>query len=1278
MVAISTNKYKSILLSGVFLLLSVFNQASPIKILSTRSGLSSGLLINCAKDARGYIWICTGSGIDRYDGEDIRHFKLKQNTYTFAPAGLYVTTGAKAYAYSGNKVFSPDESETSFQQLKEIALPEEAKITCILAAKNSLYLGTRSGLYAFERGKTRLIGSTSGKNISSLVIDDTGYLWIGTSQGIYVAAPGKRDHIKALKREIRVSCLFYDSITKTVALSCDKNRLLVYEASRRRCIYTAQLPVSDIIQITAVSGTKLWICSKSGVVSELNRLNYLPENDLLNATAINESEKTKGPRFIMADGPHLWACAERGLALFSLTHTAEIVFSDLSDIQSIIQDAKGDYWIAAKQGLRIYKRNTGKYASILQGSARISSLFRDAKNNIIAGSANGELMILDQDGHLADRIRLNERQPVRCIFQDSERAYWFATTQNLYRYSVERKLSSFPVSYANQIRAQGLQDLQIATDRGLYHLNRYTEKINRLNLAFLSNDRKIPSELAINAIAEDPDNRNVLWIATQQYGLLKYNTGRQRILSYENDEALPTKTIYALAADEQGRLWFSSPRGISCFRPGKTEAGFVESLTSHGPSARFLYKVAKDADGKLIWAGAQGSFLIDPAVFVTDECEQLNLHFGALDVFCDKVRGYTPPSKNFHLDEATTVTLGHNERSFRINFINLYPGNSAISRYSWMLEGYDDAWSAPGQNHRAVYANLSPGQYIFKVKVSLADNPDLTMIRSLKITIDPPIWQSPIAYAFYIVAVTGLFVLLLQRHKRRLESIDASQKVRFLINIANDLATPISLISAPLQQLERENLSDEGRQSIELASVNCKRLANMVAHMLDYQKIDKESDALRAEHTDVYPLLCASLNSCQIKAKTKFIDIKIISEDLRLSAWIDKRKLEFIIEAVLNDLLNYVPEHSKLELYAERNNAELAITFRSDNLSLPPYYRQIFNSRSHRQIDSMDDGKLLGAILALMMSKKLIILHNGRAQVLDAPEAGIRITIPLCNDDRLPQNLAPDKHQNIEKDVMSGDSGLHRLLIVEQNDALRDFLSEYFQKKYQVSVCDSAEQALIELKQNLPYLIISSVLLPEQDGVTLCRLVKSRANTCHIPFIMLTALSEKDDIIRGFDAGADDYIIKPFDIGVLEIKIAAHLRNRALYKRKLIDDIRSTESTLTSEQDYAFLQNVTTYIQEHIADEHLSIDALASAMAMSRSAFYKRIKLLTSQNPMDLVREVRMRKAAQLLVTRQHTIAEIAYLTGHGNSKYFSTAFKRYYGMSPSSFVEHDHKADSN
>lgn len=359
----------------------------------------------------------------------------------------------------------------------------------------------------------------------------------------------------------------------------------------------------------------------------------------------------------------------------------------------------------------------------------------------------------------------------------------------------------------------------------------------------------------------------------------------------------------------------------------------------------------------------------------------------------------------------------------------------------------------------------------------------------------------------------------------------------------------------------------------------------------------------------------------------------------------------------------------------DANTQRLTIEIIDDGIGISNLEQQKLFKRFYRA-DNAANSTETGSGIGLLLTKKMVALHKGKISFTSVENMGtsFKVEIPIAKEFYSDSEIITTKEilePNIDQIEQDENSSKIKILLVEDNDDLRGYLAKYLNKNYVVREVVDGQCAIDIIPEFNPDFIISDILMPNVTGLELVHQLKSNIETCHIPIILLTSLAEREDVIKGFEVGADDYITKPFDMPILETKIQAIIRNRTLYKKKYIDRSAFEDNSQTiTELDRQFMSQVLDKIEDNIANENFTIDTLALEMAMSRTVFYNKIRSLTAQSPIDLIIDVRMKKAASLLRENRYTIAEIAYLTGSTNPKYFSTSFKKYYGLTPSQFIE--------
>ena len=497
--------------------------------------------------------------------------------------------------------------------------------------------------------------------------------------------------------------------------------------------------------------------------------------------------------------------------------------------------------------------------------------------------------------------------------------------------------------------------------------------------------------------------------------------------------------------------------------------------------------------------------------------------------------------------------------------------------------------------------------------------------------------------------------------------------------MAHDIRTPLTLIKAPLNEIADESLSESGINALDLALRNTEKLQNMVTQLLDFQKIEGEAMTLHIEKTNISEFIESIATNFILLASEKHIDFTLDLQESNLWGWIDRKKITTILDNILSNALKYTLSNGNvlLRLSLSPNKKNIHIEIVDDGIGISKNdQKQLFNRfyRAENAANSSETGSGIG----LLLTKKMVHLHKGEISFSSIEHIGTKfsVNIPINKEEYSDYEIISNEEIRditLADEQKTENENTIQILLVEDNEELRNYLAKFLRKNYEVKEASNGDEALIMIQKNNPDFVISDVLMPKISGIELTQQLKSNINTCHIPIILLTSLAEREDIIKGFNAGADDYITKPFDVSILETKINAINKNRLLYKKKYIDRSAFEDSSqIATNLDRDFMRQVLDKIEDNIANDNFNIDSLALEMAMSRTVFYNKIRSLTGQSPIDIIIDVRMKKAANLLREKKYTIAEIAYLTGSSNPKYFSTAFKKYYGVSPSSFIQEE------
>lgn len=619
-----------------------------------------------------------------------------------------------------------------------------------------------------------------------------------------------------------------------------------------------------------------------------------------------------------------------------------------------------------------------------------------------------------------------------------------------------------------------------------------------------------------------------------------------------------------------------------------------------------------------------------------------------------------------------------------------YPSNIL---YSWRLEGFYDKWSKPGTENTIRYTNLAPGKYTLRVRaISNEDKRIILEERSMDIVIAQPFWLTFWALLLYIAFLCLIGIILLRILILRKQRKVSNEKIHFFINTAHDIRTPLTLIKAPLEELrEKEELSKEGISNMNTALRNVNALLRLTTNLINFERADVYSSELYISEHELNTFMNEIFNAFQQYANIKHINFTYESNFRYMNVWFDKEKMESIFKNIISNALKYTPENGNVQVFVSETSDSWSVEVRDTGIGIPANeQKKLF--KLHFRGSNAINSKVTGSGIGLMLVWKLVRLHKGKINLSSIENQGsvIKITFPKDSkrfrkahlatpskqrqEIKVVDNVPPPSPEIYENAQKKENINHRRILIVEDNDELRNYLSQTLSEEYVVQVCSNGKEALTIIPEYKPELVISDIMMPEMRGDELCQAIKNNIETSHIPVILLTALNNEKDILSGLQIGADEYVVKPFNIGILKANVANLLANRALLRSKYanldLDDEEHDEDCINCSQDidWKFIANVKKNVEDNIDNPALTVDVLCSLMGMSRTSFYNKLRALTDQAPGDYIRLIRLKRAVQLLKEDTHTITEIAEMTGFSDAKYFREVFKKHYNVSPSQY----------
>ncbi|WP_304841756.1 hybrid sensor histidine kinase/response regulator transcription factor, partial [Phocaeicola sartorii] len=641
------------------------------------------------------------------------------------------------------------------------------------------------------------------------------------------------------------------------------------------------------------------------------------------------------------------------------------------------------------------------------------------------------------------------------------------------------------------------------------------------------------------------------------------------------------------------------------------------------------------------------------------------------------------------IDETDRLELAYEQNTFSLNVASInydYPSNIL---FSWKIDGFHKEWSRPSQDNRIIVRNLPPGSYTLQIRaISNEEKYKTYETRNIQIVITPPAWASVwamIGYAILLVLVTGIIFRIIMLHKQKKIS---DEKTRFFINTAHDIRTPLTLIKAPLEEVvENQMVTEQALPHMNMALKNVNNLLQLTTNLINFERIDVYSSTLYVSEYELNSYMNNVCATFRKYAEMKHVRFVYESNFDYLNVWFDSDKMGSILKNILSNALKYTPEGGNVCIYACEGENSWSIEVKDTGIGIPSCeQKKLF--RNYFRGSNVINLKVTGSGIGLMLVYKLVRLHKGKIQIQSTEHQGtcVQVTFPKGNShlhkakflspqapDRYSEAIMPHDTSEISAsmEISQTNNSLQRILIVEDNDDLRNYLVNMFKTGYNVQSCPNGKEALVIMREFNPAIIISDIMMPEMGGDEFCSVIKNDLEMSHIPIILLTALGDEKNMLEGLEIGADAYITKPFSVGILKATVKNILANRALL-RQVYNSIEDKEQNLptncTNNLDWKFIASVKECIKNNMENADFNVDMLSSLHHMSRTSFFNKLKALTGYAPADYIRMIRLQHAAQLLKQNKYTITEIADMVGFSDAKYFREVFKKYYNVSPSKF----------
>lgn len=1348
--------------------------------LTTHDGLSQNTVRCLLQDKKGFIWVGTLNGLNRYDG---RKFTV------------YRTNMGLPQPISDNRIRALYEDRSGIIWVKTVEghyhcfdpkkegfvniLPDSADLTYdhLFESTKGVWLYSKSN-GCVHNGRRYALGA-----VHFIFEDPLHGTWIGTDKHLYkldshnnpvVAFEG--NFIKALTKEQQLyfikkeGLVVYDLKTQTsvsnnltalpagailtdgtllannrILLGTQQHGLQVLDLNTNQLIPCSKLFNEEIpghIDIETDQDHGIWINNHTGnvwyfdPVQEFSqRISLIPANvmKVIDDCRFCFAADHKGKVWITTYGGGLFCFDKLNRQVQRFVYDPDNPNGLSSNyLLSVIADRSGLIWVGAEhtglqkltpQSLHVTHIFPETQTPERYAANGVKTIFEDSYKRIWVSTRNGALYLYND--HLEKTRSLEHLLPgqcanIYCITEDDKGYLWIGTKGDgvyiVHRDSLQQKARHFLLPTGdNRLVYTIMEDRQqrmwvgtfgsglfLATYKGGNQLewkNFFHDGVNPVYIRCLMQDRQNqlwagtnngllvfnPDQLLagkgnvttyhaglgsneIKSLCEDHKGR--IWIGTTGGGFSRYLPQKKTFVNYTTEQGLSHDVVNSMLEDAQGNLWVSTENGLTRFNPEKSTFevfyfanNALGNLFSEGACLR-------RENGQLLWGSLNGFYSFFP--------EQLKNGNGDAPVLLTglSVAGNPVPLEE-SISTARSITLEPGQKVFSISFASLAFRNPQQNKYTYILENYEDEWNAPSSYNVATYRNLPPGKYTFKVRGTNDDGTWSKQEARIQLTVLPPFWRSNVAIILSLGLIIAMVmsVIIINRRIHRLQHAVALEKelteykLNFFTDISHEFRTPLSLIVSAMEQLLP---GKQGGKHLQIMQRQVAHLMRLADQLLDFRKIQHKKLQLQVQETEVIQFIQDICNGFSDLAAQKQITLSFQSNVDAYMAWVDPGKLDKMLYNLLSNAHKFTPAGGRIDLIVQADHI-LSIKVMDNGIAISEEKQHMIFQR-FTQLNFSPTGTGIG----LSLTKELVTLHKGEISFENNADAGVtfKINIPVHKQAYLADEIAAHTvckapelpfFDDTDTTEIVVPSSRYSVLIIEDNPDISAYLATTLSRYFHIYTAANGREGLEQAIAQSPDLIVCDVMLPGMSGLDITHRIRGEFQTCHIPVVLLTALSSGEHQLQGIDAGADAYITKPFSTRFLLTTIIRIIEQREKIRKRFANDPGFFAVHISeNEADQQFLEKINMIIEKNLDNAQFSVDDFALSMKMGRTLFYKKVKGLTGYSPNEYIRLVRVKKAAELLNTGEYTVAEVAYKVGMNDPFYFSKCFKTQFGVPPS------------
>lgn len=1275
--------------------LAAFGQKKYFRV---ENGLPSDFVVSMNVDKTGTVWIGTEEGVCSFNGVGIKNYSLEffeqssNDILTDKDGNLWMASQRAGFACFNPKTNSL-RGYTADNQLFTPPLPSNEITHLAQDSEGNIWFSTYTkGLGKYDKTTNNIELFDVGHSIICFAIASDGKVYAGHySSGITILDPKtkKQSHITSENSNLPSNQIgyVYCDIDNNIWIGTSDGIALYRPITNDFMVYNSSnsgLPANHIFSIFVSSDRRLLVSPNyKGVwyadIDSLHtnpRFQELPEaKDIKNLPVRAMTEDSFGNLWIGSYG--------RGVLFVGKSQsTFEIINNNdqaSASVTAFIELRKGGFALGRVGGgvdlLDSKLNKTGSLNNFLSNRTT-TALEQDSEGNLWVGTFGGRLMVVDENFSKATPIPIIEARD----FLENGDTMWVASGLGLYAVDKKTKAvisrystrdNSLPEIYLRSLCVDCYGRLWLGSFRGgIMIFDKEMNLIQRIvtEQASFSNQ--------INSLYYD--GLYTIYAATGG-GLVIYDISGDEIVetkTISRKDKISSNFIKSVIADNNHTIWFSTNLSICRYDViNETVTEYVNHYGSDFSIGNFNGNAAYYDEAGVLSFGCTEGLIRFRSKDLVNTIQAPTVHFREMSII---KRGEMLGIEQSQTLTSKSIKLNSNQRSLSLLFATDNYALSELTAYVCTIDN-KELFQPSGSNH-IVFSDLAPGNHTISVKARIGEG-QYGPEDKLQIDIAYPIFWNPISQILYIVLIIIIILWVIWLYKKRLAEENrlklerkaiAQQKdvdmerLRFYTDITHELRTPLTLILGPIKDIVSKELPDSIAPKLQIINKNASRLMDLVNRLLDFRKVETANYELNLAYADLSIVVENVARSFEESNTNKQINfIQLIKSNI--VGYFDQEIITIILNNLLSNAFKYTEKGEIcLEMKDKEGYAQIAIS--DTGYGIPSDKQQKIFERYYQ----LKDGKSQGTGIGLSLVKSLVDLHKGSIELESQEGMGSRFIVKI-----------PLQKTNIEvvseETPVEQTSGRAVIVVVEDNDDIREYIADILHKDYEIYTASNGQEALPIIESRVPDLVLTDIMMPVMDGLTLCRKIKRNLVTCHIPTILLTAKDTMQDRSEGYNSGGDSYITKPFTSELLLSRINNLLTTRKAIAASFASNIGNNNSMKVmeksfGERDNKFLKKLRTIIEENISSEELDVEFLASEMNMSISTLYRKMKSMIGVSANEYIRKIRMHKAAELLESGDKNVSEASWAVGISSLIYFRQSFKNEFGVTPSEYLKGQRK----